>query len=55
MAAIDRRFDSLDAQMAEMRADISRLQDRLVQIGFGLAGMQFAGFVVTVMTTLLAR
>ena len=46
---MDARFDRLDAEIRELRGDIARLQDRLIQIGFGIAGVllvQMIGVIV---------
>jgi hypothetical protein len=33
-----RQFGGLRAEMVGMRADLARVQDRMIQIGFGMAG-----------------
>lgn len=59
MTAIDRTFDMLREelhglrednreQFGALRSDISTLQDRLVQIGFGLVGVLVAAMVALI-------
>jgi hypothetical protein len=59
MASIDRTFDMLRdelhglrednrEQFGALRSDISTLQDRLVQIGFGLVGVLIAAMVALI-------
>lgn len=59
MTAIDRTFDMLREelhglrednreQFARLRSDMSSLQDRLVQIGFGLVGVLLAALVALI-------
>jgi hypothetical protein len=35
----DARFDRVEAELRGLRSDFAALQDRLIQIGFGLAGI----------------
>ena len=62
MASMDARFDRIDTELRELRAemrdefralraDMGRLQDRMVQGAFGLAAAQF----VTLITVILTR
>jgi hypothetical protein len=48
---VDRIYDCLDdirEDVRGLRGDFARLQDRLVQIGFGLVGVLVAALVVLI-------
>jgi hypothetical protein len=61
MSSMDARFDRIEIELREfraemregfrgVRADMSRLQDRMVQGAFGLAAAQFVTLITVILT-----
>jgi hypothetical protein len=61
MSSMDARFDRIETELREMRSEMrhgfarvdekfDRMQDRLVQIGFGLAFAQFTTLITVILT-----
>jgi hypothetical protein len=50
-ASIDTHLVNIEAELRNMRSDMSGFQDRLTQIGFGLAGV-LGGMVVALILAL---
>lgn len=42
-------FERVHADIAALRADLNRFQDRMVQVGFGLAAVLIAAIVTIVL------
>jgi hypothetical protein len=47
--SIDRRLTGIESELRLMRSDMTRFQDRLIQIGFGLVGVLCGAMVALVL------